>query len=88
MNTAHKEQPANSYQLRRACPEVLKLCVNIQDIQYQLSGAIDHGSANAIENHRRVLLSEVEQIEGASSREAQAKGWDLNIIEGPGVGDA
>jgi hypothetical protein len=43
-------------------------------------------SANAIENHRRALLSEVEQIEGAASREAQAKGWDLKVIEGPGVG--
>jgi hypothetical protein len=28
-DAAHEEQPVNSYQLRRACPEVLQLCVNI-----------------------------------------------------------
>jgi hypothetical protein len=31
-DTAHEEQPVNSYQLRRACPEVLQLCVNIQGL--------------------------------------------------------
>ncbi len=31
-NAAHEKQPANSYKLRRACPDVLKLCMNIKGI--------------------------------------------------------
>jgi hypothetical protein len=33
-NAAHEEQPANSYELRRACAE---LCVYIEGIREQLS---------------------------------------------------
>ena len=34
-----------------------------------------------IESHRKALLSEIERIEGAAAREAQARGWDLNEIK-------
>jgi hypothetical protein len=81
-DAAHEEQPVNSYQLKRACPEVLQLCVNIQGIQEQLSWALSDDSANAIKSHRQALLSEVEWIEGAAVREARTRGWDLNMIEG------
>jgi hypothetical protein len=47
-DAAHEEQPVNSYQLRRACPEVLLLCVNIQGIREQLSWALSDDSANAL----------------------------------------
>ena len=81
-NAAHNEQPADSYQLRRACPEVLKLCVNIKGIREQLSWALNGDSADAIDIHHKALLSEVEWIEGAAAREARARRWDLNLIEG------
>jgi hypothetical protein len=48
VNAAHKEQLVNSYQVGRACPEVLQLCVNIQGIREQLSWALDGDSADAI----------------------------------------
>jgi hypothetical protein len=81
-NAAHEEQPANRYQLQRTCLEVLKLCVNIKGIREHLSWALVGDSANAIKSYRLVLLSEVERIEGAAAREAQAKGWDLNVFKG------
>jgi hypothetical protein len=81
-DAAYKVQPVNSYQLRRACPKVLQLCVNIQGIREQLSWALSDDSADAIKSHRQALLSEVERIEGAAVREARTRGWDLNVIEG------
>ncbi len=80
-DAAHEEQPVNGYQLRRACPEVLQLCVNIQGIREQLSWALSDDSADAIKSHRQALLSEVERIEGAAVREARTRGWDLSVIE-------
>jgi hypothetical protein len=77
-NAAHQERPANGYELRRACAE---LCVNIEDIREQLSWALNGDSAEAIKSHREALLSEVERIEGAAAREAQTRGWDLNVIK-------
>jgi hypothetical protein len=77
-NAVHEEQPANSYELRRACAE---LCVNIEDIREQLSWALNGNSIEAIKSHRKALLSEVEWIEGAAAREAWTRGWDLNEIE-------
>jgi hypothetical protein len=65
-DAAHEEQPVNSYQLRRACPEVLQLYVYIQGVREQLSWALSDVSADAIKSHRQALLSEVEQIEGAA----------------------
>jgi hypothetical protein len=56
--------------------------LNIQGIREQLNCALDDNSANAIESHCQALLSGVERIEGAAAREAQAKGWDLNMIKG------
>jgi len=73
-NTAHEEQPVSSYQLRRACPEVLQLCVSIQGIREQLSWALSDDSADAIKSHRQALLSEVERVEGAAVREARTRG--------------
>jgi hypothetical protein len=55
--------------------------VNIEDIRKRLSWALNGDSAEAIESHRKALLSEVEQIEGAAAREARTRGWDLNEIE-------
>ncbi len=78
MNAAHEEQPANGYELRRACAE---LCVNIEDIRKRLCWALNGDSAEAIKSHRKALLSEVERIEGAAAREARTRGWDLNKIE-------
>jgi hypothetical protein len=43
-NAAHEEQPANSYELRRACAE---LCVNIEGIREQLSWALNGNDAEA-----------------------------------------
>ncbi len=77
-NAAHEERPANSYELRRACAE---LCVNIEDIRSRLSWALNGDSTEAIKSHRKVLLSEVERIEGAAAREARTRGWNLNKIE-------
>ncbi len=77
-----EEQPVNSYQLRRACPEVLQLCMNIQGIREQLSWALSDNSADGIKSHHQALLSEVERIEGAAVLEARARGWDLHVIEG------
>jgi hypothetical protein len=62
-NAAHEEQPANDYQLRRACPEVLKLCVNIKGIREQLSWALNGDSADTTKSHRIVLFSEIERIQ-------------------------
>ncbi len=62
---------ANNYELRRACAE---LCVSIEDIRERLSWALNGDSVEAIKSHRKALLSEVEQIEGAAAREAQTKG--------------
>ncbi len=64
--------------MRRAFAE---LCVNIEGIREQLSWALDSDSAEAIESHRKALLSEVERIEGAAAREARTRGWDLNETE-------
>ncbi len=80
-NAAHEKQPANSYELRRACPDVLKLCVSIKGIREQLNWALNGNSADAIKSHRKALLSEVERIEGAAAREAQTRGWDLKEIK-------
>ncbi len=63
-NAAHQERPANSYELRRTCAE---LCVNIEDVREQLSWALNGNSAEAIKSHRKVLLSEVERIEGPAA---------------------
>jgi hypothetical protein len=63
-NAAHKERPANSYELRRTCAE---LCVNIEDIRERLSWALNGDSAEAIKSHRKALLSEVERIKGAAA---------------------
>jgi hypothetical protein len=81
-DAAHEEKPVNSYQLRRACPEVLQLCVNIQGFREQLSWALSDDSADAIKSHRQALLSEVERIAGAAVREARTREWDLSVIEG------
>jgi hypothetical protein len=64
--------------MRRACAE---LCVGIENIRERLSWALDGDSVEAIESHRKALLSEVERIEGAAAREAQTRGWDLNEIK-------
>ena len=77
-NAAHQEQ-AKSYEMRRACAE---LCWGIKDSLESLSRALKGDSVKAIESHRKALLSEVERIEGAAAREAQTRGWDLNVIEG------
>ncbi len=77
-NATHEEQPANGYELRRACAE---LCVNIEDIRKRLSWALNGDRAEAIKSHRKALLSEVERIEGAAALEARTRGWDLNEIE-------
>ncbi len=56
--------------------------MNILGIRRQLSCALGDGdSADAIKIHRQALLSEVRRIEGAASREAQTRGWDLIEIE-------
>jgi hypothetical protein len=80
-NAAHEKQPANSYELRRACPDVLELCMSIKGIPEQLSWALNGDSADAIKSHRKALLSEVERIKGAAAREAWTRGWDFNVIE-------
>ena len=72
-DAAHEEQPVNSYQLRRDCPEVLQLCVNIQGIREQLSWALSDDNADAIKSHRQALLSEVEQVEEAAVQEARTR---------------
>ncbi len=77
-NAAHEEQPANGYELRRACAD---LCVNIEDIRKRLSWALNGDSAETIESHRKALLSEVERIKGAAAQEARTRGWDLNEIK-------
>jgi hypothetical protein len=56
--------------------------LNIQGIRDQLSWAPKGNSANAIASHCQALLSEEGRIEEAAAREAQAKGWDLNVIKG------
>jgi hypothetical protein len=81
-NAAHEEQPVNSYQLRRACPEVQELYSNTLGIQKQLSWALGGGDgADAIEYHHQALLSKVRRIEGAAFQEALARGWDLIEIQ-------
>ena len=64
--------------MRRACAE---LCVGIENFRERLSWELDGDSVEAIESHRKTLLSEVEGIEGAAAREAQTRGWDLNEIK-------
>ncbi len=55
--------------------------MGIEDFRERLSWAFDGDSAEAIESHRKALLSEVVRIEGAAAREAQTRGWDLNEIK-------
>jgi hypothetical protein len=81
-NAAHEKQPANGFQLQGACPEVLGLYLNILSIRQRLRCALRDGdSADAIESHCQELLSEMVRIEGAASREARTRGWDLKEIE-------
>ncbi len=81
-NAAREKQLADGFQLQEACPEVRELYLNILGVQRRLSCAIGDGDgAVAIENHCQALLSEVRRIEGAVSREAQTRGWDLIEIE-------
>jgi Mg2+ and Co2+ transporter CorA len=54
--------------------------LSIQDIQEWLSWVLDDDIVDAIESHRRALLSEVRRIEGVATQEAQTRGWDLNVI--------
>jgi hypothetical protein len=55
--------------------------LNILGIQERLSWALDDGSADVIEIHHHALHFEVRRIEEAATREAQARGWDLNVIK-------
>jgi hypothetical protein len=64
--------------MRRACAE---LCGGIENIRERLSWELDGDSVEAVESHREALFSEVEWIEGAAAREAQARGWGLNEIK-------
>jgi hypothetical protein len=67
-NAAHEKQPADSYELQRACPEVPELYSNILGTRQQLSRALGHGdSADTIKSHRHALLSKMRRIEGAAS---------------------
>jgi hypothetical protein len=54
--------------------------LNILGIREQLSWALDDGNADVIEIHRHALHFEVRRIEEAATREAQARGWDLNVF--------
>jgi hypothetical protein len=82
-SAAHQKQPADGYELQRACLEVRELYSNILGTRQRLSCALGRGStaADAIKSHRRALLSEMRPIKGAASREAQMRGWGLIEIE-------
>jgi hypothetical protein len=64
--------------MRSACAE---LCKGIGDFLEPLSQALKGDSVEAIESHRKALLSEVERIEGAAAREAQTRGQDFNEVK-------
>ena len=78
-NAAHQEESAKSYdEMRRACAE---LCLGTEKFLEPLNRALKGDSVKAIKSHREALLSEVERIEGAAAREAQARGQDLNEVK-------
>ncbi|MFN9908212.1 MAG: hypothetical protein ACK56F_19125, partial [bacterium] len=77
-NAAHQEQSAKRYEMRSVCAE---LCKGIGDFLEPLSRALKGDSVEAIESHRKALISEVERIEGAAAREAQTRGQDLNEVK-------
>jgi hypothetical protein len=55
--------------------------LNILHIRKRLSWVLHGDSINAIESYCGVLLSEVRQIEGVATQEAQMRGWNLNENE-------
>jgi hypothetical protein len=58
-NSARVKQQLSGYLLRRACPEIQELYLDILGIRDQLSWALEEDRADAIESYHQELLSKV-----------------------------
>jgi t-SNARE complex subunit (syntaxin) len=61
--------------------EIKQLYSFMCSIGTKLHEAVKGRNADEIKSHSRALNSEVVGIQEAATREAEARGWDLNVVE-------
>jgi hypothetical protein len=67
--------------LRRDVPEVQQADEYVSRVSTWLKQAIDMRRAEAIKSYRRALHSRILRLEDAATRAAQARRWDLSLVD-------
>jgi hypothetical protein len=67
--------------LRRGVPEVQQEDEYVCRVSTWLKNAINTRRAEAIKSYRRALYSRLLQLEDAATRAAQARRWDLSLVD-------
>ncbi len=67
--------------LRRDVPEVQQADEYVSHVSTWLKEAIDTRRAEAIKSYRRALHSGLLRLEDAATRAAQARHWDLSLVD-------
>jgi hypothetical protein len=73
--------PPTGMMLRRDVPEVQQADKYICGVRTWLKQAIDARRAEAIKSYRRALHSGLLRLEDAATRAAQARRWDLSLVD-------
>ena len=68
--------------LRRDVPEVQQADEYVSRVSTWLKQAIDARRAEAIKSYRRALHSGILRLEDAATRAAQARRWDISLVDG------
>ena len=73
--------PPTGMMLRRDVPEVQQADEYVYRVSTWLKQAIDARRAEAIKSYRRALHSGLLRLEDAATRAAQARCWDLSLVD-------